>query len=131
MSKLAQCPDCGTRLKIPDVAGGKTVRCTNCGAKFPIARPASALRTGSNAPAAAAQIPEAEGGSSNVTLWVVGCLAVLFLCILLPAGGGAAWFFFMKPKANIVIDLPNPEDIDLGKKEEPKSTPEPKDDQNK
>src|SRR5579871_6539599 len=111
MSALLVCPECNRKLKIPDSAVGKSVRCPGCQALIPAAKQSTAEREAVTAnpapppavvpvrkrpslgdesaddPALGVRKPVRRRSSLGLILGLVIGGGVLFLCVI---GGGVA-----------------------------------------
>jgi hypothetical protein len=111
-----QCPGCKATLKLSDSFCGKKVRCVKCGKDFMIQGPGKTAEkktnpsinlgsksgkipkgpdSGIRKAADSGTVPsdfEADKGSGGGAILVIGGLAVLLLCVLLPGVGGLMYF---------------------------------------
>jgi hypothetical protein len=69
MARLIKCPRCQSQIDVTSVAGGATVRCSDCGAMVRVPTGATGVRPAVSAPVAAAPSPSRSGSGKSTALF--------------------------------------------------------------
>src|SRR5262249_45222337 len=113
MPIATQCPGCQTSLKVPDTLAGRRVKCVKCGASLQVPG-GDGITTRKRTTARISDTPPAKKSHVGVALLAVGVVAVLLMCVAVPAIGAVGWWLLRPAPVAQVTPPPDRSPFEAG-----------------